>query len=73
MTVLLVVFVVLKMTDNVDWSWMWVLSPLWIFPSTLVAVLGVSFTVVMFSSVWGSIRQKRNLSKRYKAHRDAQK
>jgi len=29
-TVLLIVFVVLKLTNNIDWSWFWVLSPLWI-------------------------------------------
>jgi Flp pilus assembly protein TadB len=28
--VLLVVFVVLKLVGVVDWSWLWVLSPLWI-------------------------------------------
>ena len=27
--VLLIVFVVLKLTDVIDWSWWWVLSPLW--------------------------------------------
>jgi hypothetical protein len=35
---LLVVFVVLKLTDNIDWSWLWVLSPLWI-PLGLAAVI----------------------------------
>lgn len=25
---LLIVFVVLKLTDNLDWSWFWVLSPM---------------------------------------------
>jgi uncharacterized protein (DUF983 family) len=29
-TTLLIVFVVLKLTGNIDWSWWWVLSPLWI-------------------------------------------
>jgi hypothetical protein len=29
-TTLLTIFVVLKLTDNIDWSWWWVLSPLWI-------------------------------------------
>ena len=29
-TTLLIIFVVLKLTDNIDWSWWWVLSPLWI-------------------------------------------
>lgn len=27
---LLIVFIVLKLTNNIDWSWWWVLSPLWI-------------------------------------------
>jgi len=29
-TVLAIVFVVLKLTDVIAWSWWWVLSPLWI-------------------------------------------
>ena len=28
--VLLVVFIVLKLTGTIAWSWWWVLSPLWI-------------------------------------------
>ena len=28
--VLLIVFVVLKLTKLIAWSWIWVLSPLWI-------------------------------------------
>jgi hypothetical protein len=28
--VLLVVFIVLKLVGVIDWSWWWVLSPLWI-------------------------------------------
>ena len=28
--VLTVVFIVLKLTGNIDWSWVWVLSPIWI-------------------------------------------
>lgn len=27
---LTIVFVVLKLTEVIDWSWWWVLSPLWI-------------------------------------------
>ena len=29
-TILLVVFIVLKLCHVIDWSWWWVLSPLWI-------------------------------------------
>jgi hypothetical protein len=28
--VLFIVFLVLKLTGNITWSWLWVLSPIWI-------------------------------------------
>ena len=28
--VLFIVFLILKMTGNIDWSWWWVTSPIWI-------------------------------------------
>lgn len=27
--VVLIVFIILKLTGNIDWSWWWVLCPLW--------------------------------------------
>lgn len=44
-TVLLVVFIVLKLTHVIDWPWVWVLSPLWI-PIILLALIGVSLLIV---------------------------
>lgn len=29
-TVLFLVFLILKLTHNIDWSWWWVTAPLWI-------------------------------------------
>ena len=29
-TLLLIAFIVLKLTHVIDWSWWWVLSPMWI-------------------------------------------
>jgi len=29
-SILTLIFITLKLTDNIDWSWWWVLSPLWI-------------------------------------------
>ena len=29
-TILFLVFLVLKLTNTIDWSWWWVTSPLWI-------------------------------------------
>lgn len=39
--ILLIVFIVLKLTNNVSWSWLWVLSPLWVLPA--IAIIGYSF------------------------------
>lgn len=39
---LTVAFIVLKLTDVIAWSWVWVLSPLWIF-----AILWVVIAVVL--------------------------
>jgi hypothetical protein len=45
-TILLVVFVVLKLTNNIDWSWWWVLSPIWI-PIAFIAVIAISIGLLM--------------------------
>lgn len=37
-TLLLILFIGLKLTDNIDWSWWWVLSPLWI---ELILIVGI--------------------------------
>lgn len=41
---LTIVFITLKLTNYIDWSWWWVLSPIWI-SATIVAIilLGVVF------------------------------
>lgn len=46
---LFLVFLVLKLTDNIDWSWWWVTAPLWGLPALLVvAGLGaIVFSVVV--------------------------
>ena len=38
-TVLFLIFMTLKLTGNIDWSWWWVTSPLWI-PLLLAVVIG---------------------------------
>ena len=36
---LLIVFIVLKLTNVINWSWWWVLSPLWITLGIVVVIL----------------------------------
>ena len=40
-TVLFLVFLVLKLTGNIDWSWWWVTSPLWIPLALGVVTMGI--------------------------------
>lgn len=44
--VLTVVFVVLKLVGVIDWSWIWVLSPLWI---------GLAFALVFIAVIFFGI------------------
>ena len=44
-TVLFLIFLVLKLTNNIDWSWWWVTSPLWV-PLLFVVVFGGIFILV---------------------------
>jgi hypothetical protein len=43
--VLLVVFIVLKLIHVIDWSWWWVLSPLWI-PLGIVVIVGIIVALI---------------------------
>ena len=44
--ILLVIFIVLKLTNLINWSWLWVLSPLWI-PIGLVVVITVLISLTL--------------------------
>ena len=37
-----IMFLILKLTDNIDWSWWWVTSPLWI---PVALVLGAAIVI----------------------------
>lgn len=38
-TLLTILFVALKLTGIVSWSWLWVLSPLWISWTVVIAIV----------------------------------
>lgn len=45
---LTIVFIVLKLTGHINWSWLWVLSPLWI--SGLLGILFIA--IFVFFIAW---------------------
>ena len=58
-TTLLTIFVVLKLTDNIDWSWWWVLSPLWI-------PIGLALLVVILVGINNFITNITKLNQKHK-------
>lgn len=52
--VLFIVFLVLKLTGNIDWSWWWVTSPLWIPFALGLALVGVVLLVIITALIFGA-------------------
>jgi hypothetical protein len=42
---LAIVFIVLKLTGVISWSWLWVLAPIWI--STILAIILIIISAVL--------------------------
>lgn len=47
--ILTIVFVILKLTKVIDWSWWWVFSPLWI--GAALVILIIIFVIVIAAIV----------------------
>lgn len=48
---LTIVFIVLKLIGVIEWSWVWVLSPLWISWVVVLGVLAVFFVIFIIMLV----------------------
>jgi hypothetical protein len=55
-TLLLVLFISLKLTGYITWSWVWVLSPLWI--TAIVYVIALFTGLALIYMVGGKITVK---------------
>ena len=51
--VLFIVFLILKLTENIDWSWWWVTSPLWIPIALAVSIFFVVLIVIVLLLIFG--------------------
>lgn len=71
---LTIAFIVLKLTGFIDWSWLWVLAPIWIPAAIVIAVLLVFLIVVLVKEGVKQTeekqrRQERSLGIDEQAHR----
>ena len=46
------VFLVLKLTGTITWSWWWVTSPLWITAVSVIAIVLMALVVAIFMDVF---------------------
>lgn len=63
---LTIVFIVLKLIGQIDWSWWWVLSPVWI--SAIITISIVVFMFILEKRMKDKQRKIRNeqINKRFK-------
>lgn len=58
-TLLTLVFVYLKVTNQLDWSWVWVLSPIWISVGLSLGLLLLFFGVFAVGAFFVHRQSKR--------------
>ena len=46
---LTILFIGLKLTGHISWSWLWVLSPIWISISVVVLFIVIAFIIYSIS------------------------
>ncbi len=51
--VLFIIFTILKITNNIDWSWTWVTSPLWIPLATFLTLIIMVFITGIIITLFG--------------------
>lgn len=56
--ILTIVFITLKLTGNIAWSWWWVLSPIWISFLLIVAIAYCVFMVVFIYKLYERSNKK---------------
>lgn len=48
--ILTLIFITLKLTNYIDWSWWWVLAPLWIPLSIVLVFVAVMLAIYVWSN-----------------------
>ncbi len=75
---LTILFIALKLLEKIDWSWEWVLSPLWIPVAALISVgvvVGIAYLILLgIASIlrsWKDSKAEAERLEHQKAHQKA--
>ena len=69
-SVLTIVFIVLKLTGFINWSWWWVLSPIWISILAFIAFLALFLVVAFIVVLFQQRRDRKRAAQRREAARN---
>lgn len=58
---LALIFITLKLTGFISWSWLWVLAPIWILAAITVGILLILLVVAIALSVKEAVEARRKL------------
>jgi len=64
---LTIIFIILKLTEVITWSWLWVLSPLWI-SAALVFLFLLFVGIVLLASTIGIINESSKAVRGFKKY-----
>ena len=56
---LLVIFIILKVTGQLTWPWLWILSPLWITLSLMLVVILLSIILVIVMALLDYLEERK--------------
>tara|TARA_Y100000296_G_C5042456_1_gene190588 strand:+ start:241 stop:477 length:237 start_codon:yes stop_codon:yes gene_type:complete len=64
------VVITLKLTETIDWPWLWVMGPLWVPPGVLFVFVTVAVLVAIFKGLCSdkSRRTDNNMQRRNGKH-----
>ena len=50
-TIVFIVFLVIKLTGYITWSWWWVTAPLWVGPAVVVGIIAIALCLGLVSLI----------------------
>lgn len=55
---LTIIFAVLKLTNIINWSWWWIVSPLWLPPAIIIAICTLGALAVIVKILFSKLFNK---------------
>ena len=54
MFLLFLMFLILRLTETIDWSWWWVTAPLWVPVAFFIAILAIALVFTIITALFAA-------------------